>query len=400
MDSLVKTSHKVKKTENLELETVLVLQGGGSLGAYECGVYKTLYEHGIEFDILAGSSIGAINAAIICSAQNENQDASKVLEAFWLDLSENIQPAVELTRQTTADDRTLALMSSIYSVTYGNTKAFMPRWLIPNFANYFPQNWNYMYDTFPLKSTLKRYVNPDGLKMILPDDKDSCRLIISATDIQKGVPVIFDNKKMDVNIEKIVACAGYPFYGIKWTESDGRFLWDGSLLSNTPMLDVIHASPKYDKEYYIVDVFPREQKELPRNMIEVWHRARDIMFMDKTDKNVQMLKEIEKYLSLLKRINAIINGSDVQIDQKTKARLDEIAPEYHDIAQRRGAVIKEVTRIGRRESMHYLFEDADFSGYRIRKLIAEGQKDAEKAINQSKEKEALSKNSINESAEQ
>ena len=62
MDSLVKTSHKVKKTENLELETVLVLQGGGSLGAYECGVYKTLYEHGIEFDILAGSSIGAINA--------------------------------------------------------------------------------------------------------------------------------------------------------------------------------------------------------------------------------------------------------------------------------------------------------------------------------------------------
>ena len=40
-------------------ETVLVLQGGGSLGAYECGVYKTLAKHGIKFDILAGSSIGA-----------------------------------------------------------------------------------------------------------------------------------------------------------------------------------------------------------------------------------------------------------------------------------------------------------------------------------------------------
>ncbi len=69
----MKRSQKDKDTENLELETVLVLQGGGSLGAYECGVYKTLYKHGIEFDILAGSFIGAINAAIICSAQNENQ---------------------------------------------------------------------------------------------------------------------------------------------------------------------------------------------------------------------------------------------------------------------------------------------------------------------------------------
>jgi NTE family protein len=44
-------------------ETVLVLQGGGSLGAYECGVYKSLYKNDIKFDVLAGSSIGAINAS-------------------------------------------------------------------------------------------------------------------------------------------------------------------------------------------------------------------------------------------------------------------------------------------------------------------------------------------------
>jgi NTE family protein len=69
-------------------ESVLVLQGGGSLGAYECGVYKKLYEHGIKFDILAGSSIGAINASIICSAQNADKDAAEVLAKFWLTISE------------------------------------------------------------------------------------------------------------------------------------------------------------------------------------------------------------------------------------------------------------------------------------------------------------------------
>ena len=47
-------------SQGIVTETVLVLQGGGSLGAYECGVYKTLAKHGIKFDILAGSSIGVI----------------------------------------------------------------------------------------------------------------------------------------------------------------------------------------------------------------------------------------------------------------------------------------------------------------------------------------------------
>src|SRR5919109_3086222 len=82
--------HQKNKEESLRSEAVLVLQGGGSLGAYECGVYKKLFERGIKFDILAGSSIGAINASIICSAQNAKKDAAAILENFWLSLSEDI----------------------------------------------------------------------------------------------------------------------------------------------------------------------------------------------------------------------------------------------------------------------------------------------------------------------
>ena len=73
-----------------DTESVLVLQGGGSLGAYECGVYKSLYKNGIEFDILAGSSIGAINTSIIAAAQIGNKDVAALLEDFWLSLSENL----------------------------------------------------------------------------------------------------------------------------------------------------------------------------------------------------------------------------------------------------------------------------------------------------------------------
>ena len=248
-----------------------------------------------------------------------------------------------------------------------------------------PYKWTYLYDSTPLKKTLKQYLDIDKLKRTdhSSDDKSNTkvahtRLIITSTDIQKGESVIFDNAHTDIDIDKIVACAGYPFYGLKWTESEGKYLWDGSLLTNTPMLEVVRRSPQIDKKFYIVDVFPRQQKEIPSNMMEVWHRARDIMFMDKTDKNIEMLGVVEKYLSLVRKIYEILHADDAKVDQTTKEKLKEIESEYHSLNQKHGASITDLVRIGRREeSLHYLFEDADFSTYRIKKLIAEGEKDAE-----------------------
>ena len=76
------THHKTRRVEN-----VLVLQGGGSLGAFACGVYKTLAKHGLKFDIITGTSIGAINGAIIAGSKNSIQ--KKILKIFgwnWLNL--------------------------------------------------------------------------------------------------------------------------------------------------------------------------------------------------------------------------------------------------------------------------------------------------------------------------
>jgi NTE family protein len=384
-------------------ESVLVLQGGGSLGAYECGVYKTLAKHGIKFDILAGSSIGAINSSIICSAQNAHKDTAQVLEDFWVTLAEsNVPPPflasfASLSSTLLSADKMMAIFSSMYSVTYGNPKAFTPRWFKPDSSDYFlPYKWNYLYDTTLLKNTLNQYIDFRYLNKIGDPEKKShnnnntndlrSRLIISAADIQKGEPVIFDSYKMDIDADSIVACAGYPFYGIQWSTKDGRYLWDGSLLSNTPMLEAINASPEYNKRFYIVDVFPREQTELPTNMVEVWHRARDIIFMDKTNTNIEMLKIRERYLALLKKIHDIINADDAKIDEKSKTKLKEIESEYNELVHGYGAVIEEVTRIGRKEKMHYLFEDGDFSAYRIKKLIREGEEDAMKALTQEKKK--------------
>jgi NTE family protein len=395
-----------KDQEDTELkpETVLVLQGGGSLGAYECGVYKSLARHDIKFDTIAGTSIGAVNAAIISSMQridSNNNNAADTLERFWIALAENIIPPIS---SLFLPNKVRSVLSSIYSIVYGNSKAFMPRWFMPpTNPNYLlPYNWTYLYDSTPLRNTLNQYVDFTKLKRRITktkEDKNNIhrqsepvnsnddnnnltpRLILTSTDIQKGEPVIFDNSSMDIDIEHIIACTGYPFYGIGWTKKDGRYLWDGSLLSNTPVLEVIKASPKAGKKFYIADIFPRRQQELPKNMSEVWHRARDIMYIDKTDNNVQILKTVtEHHLTLLKELYEIVSSS--KLDDKSKAKFKKIEPECNRLAHEHSAIMNEVIRIQRKEEEeeHFIFEDADFSTAKIKKLISQGEQDTENAL--------------------
>jgi NTE family protein len=62
-------------------QVVLVMQGGGALGAYQVGVYQALHEAGIEPDWVIGTSIGAINGALI--AGNPPDRRLEALHEFW-----------------------------------------------------------------------------------------------------------------------------------------------------------------------------------------------------------------------------------------------------------------------------------------------------------------------------
>src|SRR5262249_37079651 len=69
------------KRSDLPGQVVLVLQGGGALGAYQVGVYEALHEVGIEPDWVIGTSIGAVNAALIAGNAVENR--MHRLRDFW-----------------------------------------------------------------------------------------------------------------------------------------------------------------------------------------------------------------------------------------------------------------------------------------------------------------------------
>lgn len=216
-------------------------------------------------------------------------------------------------------------------------------------------------------------------------------MILTATNIQTGEPTTFDSNEMDITIDHVMAPAGYAVYGLPWTKINNSYFWDGSFVHNTPLKAVIKASPEHQKIAYISDVFPLKQEKLATSMPETYHRIRDLLFHDISIRMAEETSDIvKKQMSLIEKMHEIIfennrehNPNHKHKDVKTKSELDMIEKEYNDlVVNGRGVIMEKLIHIERKESKghHYLFEDADFSATTIKKLIEEGEKDAEDAL--------------------
>ena len=382
------------------VENVLILQGGGSLGAFGCGVFKALANSNIKIDIIAGTSIGGLNASIIAGSKGE-VPPEKALEQYWLELGESSSanlyspfmeglarnPTPTLTplfspATATIDHSAMTHISEVKSVMsfytsaiYGDNKIFVPRWR-PEFAfrdpQYFtPNKWTYLYDHSPLVKTAEKYIDYNKLQ---PSGKPNSRLIITAVNVMTAEPLIFDSAKQQITSKHILAATGYPSYYFGWAEVEkGVYAWDGSLLSNTPLREVIDASSVKDKRVFLVENYPKTCDTLPDNLLEVQHRARDIMFSDKTLHNVQMSKTITYYLRL---INDLYNMLEDHFNSEKKEEIEKfekIRARYKKVSEEHGAEIKRVHHITRSEPFPSLYENADFSLDTIKASIKDGE---------------------------
>jgi NTE family protein len=380
------------------IENVLILQGGGSLGAFGCGVFKALANNNIKIDIIAGTSIGGLNAAIIAGSKEDHPE--KALEQYWLELAEGSanlnSPFIEwLTgypastptplpppTPTTTDHSAIthisqvkSIMSFYSSAIYGNDRIFVPRWR-PEFAftdrQYFtPNNWTYLYDHSPLVKTAEKYIDYNKLQ---PNGKPNSRLIITAVNVLTAEPLIFDSTKQQITSKHILAATGYPSYYFRWVEVEkGVYAWDGSLLSNTPLREVIEVSPVKDKQVFLVENYPKKCDTLPDNLLEVQHRARDIMFSDKTLHSLKMSKAITYYLRLINDLYKMLEVHFDSNEKEDKQKFRKIRARYKKVSEEHGAEIKGVYYITRSEPFPSLYENADFSVDTVKASIKDGE---------------------------
>jgi NTE family protein len=281
--------------------TAIVFQGGGALGAYECGVIKALYEKrpGFKPKVVTGISIGAINAAVLVGAKTGSPP--EALEKLWRE----------------------RFTQSPFSFSSGISQISPEFLLAPLFSTS-------VFDLQPLRRTLRETI--DLAKLNRPDE---IRLVFGATNIKTGDPVFFDNNsppRYQLGIEHVVASASLP--GFPFAQIDGKPCWDGGIFLNTPLSSAINCLeelPRHvHRELIVVELFPRSVTRLPANLAEVSNRASQLLLASKLKIDRQLFDTVNKTIDFIAKIKDHV-PPDISHDPKYKELYQELFERHKKI---------------------------------------------------------------------
>ena len=296
-------------------QIVVVFQGGGALGAYQAGVYQALHEAGIEPDWIIGTSIGAINAALI--AGNEAHNRLPALEEFWNRMSHK-----SFLYNWPGWERMAQSLSNMQTVNHGIAGFFEPNPLAfcggavklgAEAAGY--------YSTAPLQKTLLELVDFSVINRNRP------RLTVGAANVRTSEMRYFDSRDTSIGVKHILASGALPpaFPAVR---IDDELYWDGGILSNTPTEAVFDDRPRRDALIFAVHVWNPCGPE-PTTMQEVMHRQKDIQYSSRVASHIARQQHTHK-------LRHIINELAAHIPEAT----------------RNSPAVRELTRLGCLTRMH------------------------------------------------
>jgi NTE family protein len=276
-----------KKTD-LPGQVVLVLQGGGALGAYQVGVYEALHEAGIEPDWVIGTSIGAINGAII--AGNPPQSRCERLHAFWASVEQRAGHVLPEIVPGLGN-----VFANLATVTQG-----VPTFFSPN-----PAAWLWLhtplgveaaayYTTQPLRETLTELVDFQYI------NSKHVRLTVGAVNVNSGEMRYFDSREEAICLEHVMASGALPpaFPAVR---VDGEPYWDGGIYSNTPIEAVLDDKPRKDSVIFAVQMWNPEGRD-PETLWEVAGRQKDIQYASRAKSHIARQKQIHHLRHIIREL--------------------------------------------------------------------------------------------------
>ena len=299
-------------TPSRRVEVGVVLQGGGALGAYECGALNALLElmdefaaqgHDIVLKAVTGVSIGSINAACVVGAKTR-ADARARLDALWDDLMLEAPPF-----WMAAAQRDLAY--------FGLPGFYTPRpdfWTAPT--------WTYVYDTRPLLATLGRHVDFAAL------NASQTVFVVTAVEVVTGALRPFSNRPLKhlpatkIEPRHVLASGSLP-PGFPWTEIDGMPYWDGGIVDNTPLglaIDAFSADAAVDRMLVVMNLYPLRAR-LPRNLAAVEDRLHELSFGNRLRQDHDMARRINALVETIDELATKVAPDDR--GDWLNARLDE-----------------------------------------------------------------------------
>jgi NTE family protein len=256
-------------------QVVLVLQGGGALGAYQVGVYQALHEAGIDPAWVIGTSIGALNAAVIAGNQPENRLA-RLLE-LWKRFQQG---------------NGVANFSTLLWGIPGFFSPRLPAWggvqakVGLDAASY--------YSTAPLRQTLSDLVSFEVLQ------EKKTRLTVGAVNVTSGEMRYFDSRDQALGLEEVMASGALP-PGFPAIRVNGEAYWDGGLYSNTPIEAVLDDTPRRSSLIFGVNVWQPTGHE-PESIWEVLGREKDIQYASRADSHIARQKQIHRLRHVIREL--------------------------------------------------------------------------------------------------
>jgi NTE family protein len=276
-------------------KSVLVLQGGGALGAYQAGAYEALAAAGHMPEWVAGISIGAVNGAII--AGNPPERRVERLREFWERVSSLLVAAPFFN-----DDHSRKLFgeaSAAFVAATGVPGFFEPR--IPP-AVFMPRGSPEamsLYDTTPLYETLHELVDFELL------NSGPVRLSVGAVQVRTANMKYFDSATQEIRPEHIMASGALP-PGFPPIILDEEPYWDGGIVSNTPLHHVLEESkPRKDMCIFQLDLFSA-MGPVPGTVFDIAQREKEIRYSSRTRLNTDISRELQEMRRAIRRLRARI----------------------------------------------------------------------------------------------
>jgi NTE family protein len=308
---------------------VLVLQGGGALGAYQAGVFEAMADAGIAPNWVAGVSIGAINGALIVG--NPVGHRTERLREFWNLVSSGLPASAPTFFDPWhgAFNRTSALLSATFGVPGFYTPRIPPPQLMPDGS----QGASSLYDSTPLRKTLERMVDFD-----LVNRPQVVRYSAGAVNVASGNSKYFDNARERIGVPQVMASAALP-PAFAAVEIEGEAYWDGGIVSNTPLWYVLDDSPDLRGLVVQVDLFSA-RGDLPQNLDQAMERHKDIVYSSKTRLNTTLVKDMgaisgEPRIDLVHLINRRSRYTSSSKDYEfSRATVNELWAAGREAAQR------------------------------------------------------------------
>jgi NTE family protein len=309
----------------------LLLQGGGSLGAYQGGVYQALAEADLHPDWVAGISIGAINAAII--AGNPPEKRVERLRAFWDLVTGNPLGGWEGPWLGGGESPAgvgdvahglLDQLSTFQAVVAGVPGFFTPRipppWLYPPGS---PGSTSF-YDTAALKATLESLVDFERI------NSKAMHFSVGAVNVRTGNFRYFDTQTDKIGPAHIMASGALP-PGFPAIEIEGEYYWDGGLVSNTPLRWVVDSEPRRDILTFQVDLWS-SRGSFPRDLADVAVRQKEIQYSSRTRASTDRIKSMQKIRASL---TTLLRDAPEDLRNTAEAKLlTEFAdPKVYNIVQ-------------------------------------------------------------------